>query len=139
MGLGTRIFIVDDDDTLKRMPMRRYYRLFKRDPEERFLEYADNRIRYVLVVLELKNRKPVEILRIQYSYLSFDQKGRLREDERQRAARLSMEMIKPSPPEEESNHVIDARYKFAKKRFSREFRWKPSPEIETAIFKAILG
>jgi hypothetical protein len=119
--------------------MRRYHRLFKRDPVERFLEYAGNRIRYVLVVIELKNRKPVEILRIQYSYLTFDQKGRLREDEREREARLSMEMIKPSLLEEESNHVIDARYKFAKKRFSREFRWEPSPEIETAIFKAIFG
>jgi len=139
MGLGTRIFIVNDDDTLKRMPMRRYHRLLKRHPEERFLEYAGNRIRYVLVVLELENRKPVEILRIQYAYLAFDQKGRLREDERERAVRLSMEMIKPSLPEEESNHVIDVRYKFAKKRFDREFRWEPSPEIETAIFKAIFG
>ena len=139
MGLGTRIFIANDDDTLKRMPMKRYHRLFKRHPEERFLEYAGNRIRYVLVVLELENRKPVEILRVQYSYLAFDQKGRLREDERERAARLSMEMIKTSPPEEESNQVIDARYKFAKKRFSREFRWEPSAELETAIFKAIFG
>ena len=139
MGLGTRIFFVNEDDTLKRMPMKRYHRLFRRDPEEQFLEYAGNRIRYVLVVLELENRKPVEILRVQYSYLAFDQKGRLREDERERAARLSMEMIKTSPPEEESNQVIDARYKFAKKRFSREFRWEPSPEIETAIFKAIFG
>jgi hypothetical protein len=139
MGLGTRIFIVNEDDTLKRMPMKRYHRLFRRDPKEQFLEYAGNRIRYVLVVLELENRKPVEILRVQYSYLAFDQKGSLREDERERAARLSMEMIKTSPPEEESNQVIDARYKFAKKRFSREFRWEPSPEIETAIFKAIFG
>ena len=139
MGLGTRIFIVNDDDTLKRMPMKRYHRLFRRDPEERFLEYAGNRIRYVLVVLELKNRKPVEILRIQYSYLAFDQKGRLRDDERERAARLSMEMIKPLPPEEESNHVIDASYKFAKKRFDREFRWEPSAELEAAISQAIFG
>jgi hypothetical protein len=90
-------------------------------------------------VLESKNRKPVEILRIQYSYLAFDQKGRLREDERERAARLSMEIIKLSPPEGESNPAIDARYRFAKKPFSREFRWEPSPEIETAIFKAIFG
>jgi hypothetical protein len=139
MGLGTRIFIVNDDDTLKRMPMRRYHRLFKRDPEERFLEYAGNRIRYVLVVLELENRKPVEILKIQYSYLAFDQKGRLREDERERAARLSMEMIKPSLPEQEPNHIIDAGYKFAKKRFDREFRWEPSAELEAAILKAIFG
>ena len=139
MILGTRIFIVNDDDTLQRMPMKRYHRLFKRHPEERFLEYAGNRIRYVLVVLELKNRKPVEILKIQYSYLAFDHKGRLREDERERAARLSMELIKPLLPEEESNHVIDAGHKFAKKRFDRELRWEPSAELETAIFQAIFG
>jgi hypothetical protein len=139
MGLGTRIFIVNDNETLKRMPLKRYHRLFRRDPEERFAEYAGNRIRYVLVVLELKNRKPVEILKIQCSYLAFDLEGRLREDERERAARLSMEMIKPLPPEEEPNHVIDVGYKFAKKRFDREFRWEPSAELETAIFQAIFG
>jgi hypothetical protein len=55
MGLGTRIFIVNEDDTLKRMPMKRYHRLFRRDPKEQFLEYAGSRIRYVLVVLELEN------------------------------------------------------------------------------------
>lgn len=139
MGLGTRIFTVNDDDTLKRMPLKRYHRLFKRDPEERFSEYAGNRIRYVLVVLELKNRKPVEILKIQYSYLAFDQEGRLREDEREKADRLSMDMIKPMQSEQDSNHLINARYKFAKRQFNREYRWKPSPEIEAAIFKAIFG
>jgi hypothetical protein len=57
MGLGTRIFIVNEDDTLKRMPMKRYHQLLRRDPEERFLEYAGNRIRYVLVVLESERRR----------------------------------------------------------------------------------
>jgi hypothetical protein len=137
MGLGTRIFIVNDDDTLKRMPLKRFHRLFGRDPEEKFVEYAGKRIRYVLVVLELKNRKPVEILKIQYSYLSFDSQGRLREDDREKAARLSVEMIKPLPSEQDSFDVINARHKFAKKLFNREFRWEPSPEIETAIFNAI--
>ena len=139
MGLGTRIFIVNHDDTLKRMSLKRYHRLFRRDPEERFLEYAGKRIRYVLVVLELENRKPVEILRIQYSYFAFDPEGRLQEDEREKKARLSMDMLKPMQSEQELNHVIDARYKFAKKRFNREYRWEPPPELEAAISKAIFG
>ena len=139
MGLGTRIFVVDDDDTLKRMPLKRFHRLFRRDPEEKFVEYAGKRIRYVLVVLDLKNRKPVEILKIQYSYLAFDSQGRLREDDREKAARLSLDMLKPMPSEQDSNDVINARHKFATKLFNREFRWKPSPEIETAIFNAILS
>jgi hypothetical protein len=50
-----------------------------------------------------------------------------------------MDMIKPMPSEQEPNHVIDARYKFAKKRFDRGHRWEPSPGLEVAIFKAIFG
>ena len=119
--------------------MKRYNRLIKQNPDERFLEYADKHIRYVLVVLELENRKPVEILKIQYSYLSFDPEGRLREDEREKKARLSMDMVKPMQSDQEPNLVIDARYKFSKKRFAREYMWEPSPEVETAIFKEIIG
>ena len=52
---------------------------------------------------------------------------------------VSIEMIKPSLPEQEANHIINAGYKFAKERFNREFRWEPSPEIETAIQRAIFG
>jgi len=48
-------------------------------------------------------------------------------------------MIKPSLPEQKANHIINAGYKFAKKRFDREFRWEPSVELEAAIFQAIFG
>jgi len=33
--------------------------------------------------------------------------------------------------------VIDAQHHFAKKRFDHQFKWKPTPEIEMAILKAI--
>ena len=46
---------------------------------------------------------------------------------------VSIEMIKPSLPEQEANHIINAGYKFAKKRFDREFRWEPSAKLEVAI------
>jgi hypothetical protein len=48
-------------------------------------------------------------------------------------------MIKSSLPEQEANHIINAGYKFAEKRFDREIRWEPSVELETAIFQAIFG
>ena len=48
-------------------------------------------------------------------------------------SQLSIEMIKSSLPEQEGNHIINAGYKFAKKRFDREFRWEPSAELEAAI------
>ena len=42
-------------------------------------------------------------------------------------------------PEQEANCIINAGYKFAKRRFDRELRWEPSAELEAAIFQAIFG
>jgi len=38
-----------------------------------------------------------------------------------------------------NQQVVDARHKFARKRYAREYRWEPSAEIEEAIRKAIFG
>jgi len=53
MGLSIRIFIVEEDDTIKRFPLARYERLHKRDPDERFFKYAGKRVRYALIVVDL--------------------------------------------------------------------------------------
>ena len=50
MGLSIRIFIVEDDDTINRLPLARYERLLKRDSDERLLEYTGKRVRYALIV-----------------------------------------------------------------------------------------
>jgi hypothetical protein len=77
MGLGTRIFIVNEDDSLERLSLKRYNRLIKGHLDERLLQFAGKRIRYALIVLEMKNRKPAEILMAEYSFLTFDSEGRL--------------------------------------------------------------
>jgi hypothetical protein len=78
MRLGTRIFIIGDNDSMTRMPVKRFNRLIRRDPAERFPEYAGKRVRYALIFIESENRKPVEVLKAQYSYMAFDPEGRLR-------------------------------------------------------------
>jgi hypothetical protein len=137
MGLGTRIFIVKEDDSLQRLSLKRYNRLIKGHPDEDLVQYAGKRIRYALIVLEMINRKPVEILMIEYSFLIFDSKGRLDASEREKAARLVLDTLEPITLEQKSDKVIDAKYRFAKKRFDDRYLWKPTPEIEMAIQRAI--
>ena len=138
MGLGTRIFIIGDNDSMTRMPVKRFNRLIRRDPAERFPEYAGKRLRYALIVIESENREPVGVLRAQYSYLAFDAEGRLREDEREKVTRLSMELVEPLSGDQ-SETVINAGHKFARKRFDREYRWTPTEEMGAAIYTAIFG
>ncbi len=139
MGLGTRIFIVKEDDSLQRLSLKRYNRLIKGHPDEGLMQFAGKRIRYALIVLEMINRKPVEILMTEYSFLTFDSKDRLDAGEREKAARLAMDTLEPIALEQKSGKVIDVKHRFAKKRFDDRYLWKPAPEIETAIQRAIFG
>jgi len=97
MGISLRIFLVNDDDSIQRLALSRYDRLLERDPKERLPQYAGERVRYALAVVDLVDREPVEILRIQYSYLSFDSEGRIDPAEGEREARLLLEIFPPEP------------------------------------------
>ncbi|NQT56357.1 MAG: hypothetical protein HQ551_09030 [Desulfobacteraceae bacterium] len=139
MGISLRIFLVNDNDSIQRFPLARFERLIQRDPKERLPQYAGKRVRYVEVALELEQRKPIGILRILYLIMPFDSEGRVDATEQEKEQRLGIDMIPPMLPDRDSSQVVEARHRFAKKRFDNEYRWKPTQEIEFAIMKAIFG
>jgi len=138
MGLAARVFLVEDDGHLRRLSLTRYERLLRGEAEGFLPQYAGKRVRYALVVVDLVDRKPIEIRHVEYSWLSFDSKGRLDRSEQEKEVRLAMEVL-PSISGEESLQVIDARHRFAKKSYDDRYRWKPSPDIQAAIIAATLG
>ena len=138
MGLSLRIYLVNDDDSVQRFPLARYERLVRRDPKERFPQYAGKRVRYAEVAVELAHRKPVGTLRLQYFILSFDSEGQIDTSEQQKERRLSADMMPPLI-EQSPSRVIDAQHRFAKKHLDHRYRWTPSPELEAAIVHAIFG
>ena len=139
MGIGLRIFLVNDNDFVQRLPLTKFERLRRRYTEERLPQYAGKRVRYALVVLEMKQRKPVAIHRIQYAFLHFDSEGRLDTKEREMEARLAVELFPPIATKGHPPQVVDARHRFARKRYTDEYKWKPSPEMEAAIVEAVFG
>lgn len=139
MGISLRVFLVHDDGSIHRLSLARFERLIDRDPQERFLKYAGKSIRYVLVALELIDRKPKELLHIEYSYLYFDANGQIDTIEQEKERILGIQMISPLEPDQPTFNVIDAKHRFAKKRFSDRYLWKPNKELEASILKAVLG
>src|SRR5215470_17396576 len=99
MGLGIRVFFVGNDNTLKQISLRRLDKLMRNDDDANLLfEYAGQRVRYALVVLELENRKPTAIRRIDCSILKFDPEGRIDQEELYRHDYLAVSSIdSPSP------------------------------------------
>jgi hypothetical protein len=139
MSEAFRVFIVGDDDSLRRLPLRRYEKMLKADLKESLPEYAGKRLRYALVFLELFDRKPAEIIQIQYSYLTFNAEGRIDQSEFEKQARLAMEVIDSSDSKQKPGRIIFARHRFAEKRIRDLYHWTPNPELEAAIVKAALG
>ena len=139
MGSGLRVFLVNDDGSLKRFPLARFERLFQGHPEESLPEYAEKRVRYALVVVDLVNREPVEIIGIQYAILTFDSKGEIDAAELEKEIRLGVDMAPVGTIAPLSRKVVDAKHRFLQKRYENRYLWRPTPEIEEAIVKAIFG
>ena len=139
MGLSIRVFIVEDDNTIKRLPMIRFERLLNRDPNEKLSKYAGKRVRYALIVVDLVNRRPIEIVKDEFAYLNFDDEGRLELSEHEQAESLAFDMLNFFSLKQKDKRVIDARHKFARKRYFDKYRWEPSDETIAAISEAIFG
>ena len=105
----------------------------------RFKEYAGKRVRYALATLEFVSRKPVEIVSIQYSILSFDSDGRIDDGELEKEMKLGFKMLQPATADLDSSNVINAEDRFAMKSFHDRYTWKPNSKIKKAINNAIFG
>lgn len=143
MGFGFRVFFIDEDDSTTRTTLAKFERLRNQDPREQLPEYANKKIRYAMAVLEVKGRKPLSVIQIDYGYLSFNAEGKLDSKFLEDEMRIAMDVI-PLPILATSlggkpQNVINARDKFAKKKYKNKFTWKPHPIIEKEIYDAIFG
>ena len=138
MGTGIRVFLVHEHDSIERFSVARFERLRDEDSEGRLPQYAGKKIRYVIVFLETKDRKPVDILHIDHSYLLFDSEGRLDPKEKEIVSGFTIDLIAPLE-EKENKKIIDARNRFVQKRYADRYRWESTPEIAKSVVEAIFG
>ena len=139
MGLGYRIFFIDDNDSLKRISMAQYERLFRREHGECLKQYSGKRVRCAMVVISVQDRKPQSITWIDCHRIPFDKDGRLDYGQWEKEMRLIGDLLDPIFKEERRDNIIDARNIFAKKRYDSEVKWSLTAQIEDAIEKAIFG
>lgn len=135
MGFGLRIFFIDENDRITRIPMARFERIRDRDPKESLPEYKNSRIRYAEIILELQNRKPISITRIVYGYLRIDSEGHVDREFLNTEGQVAVNMLPSISLPGESENVVRASDRFAQKRFKDEFTWTPSFELEQEIIK----
>jgi len=118
--------------------MAKLERLLYFDRRESLPQYAGKRVRCAIVFVEGARRWVLAIQNIEYSILTFDAKGRIDKKEWEKGMRLGMDLLPPLYGKDHPKQMIDARHRFAKRRYEHEFKWKPSRKVEQAIVAAIL-
>ena len=93
---------------------------------ECFPEYKDKKVRNVLAFVEFYNREPFELIAIQYSILSFNEEGRIDVGDFEKGMKLGAEMLMPTESDPDYPNVVDAKGRFAIKRYHDRYNWTPS-------------
>lgn len=137
MSLSSRLFLVDADDGLHRLPVSAYHRLLEPDSATRVPAFADQRARLASAVVEVAGSVVLGVRRLDFDVVDFDAEGRLdaRRYGARQAARLDAMVSALLTESAAPSGVIDASHRFR----ARGGSWSPSPELRRRIEAAACG
>ena len=136
MGLSSRMFLLDQDDKLYRLPNSRYEQMLQDPVSSPLTLFASQRVRIADLLVELLNRQPIRIVRSTYGIFTFNADGCFDPNtfERQQWAR-AQQALAPLPIEVSgTSTVVDAKTRFV----AQGGHWTPSPALAYRIDDAAL-
>jgi len=139
VGTSIRHILVDQNAAAIRLSNRLFQRLWDDSQDDTLPQFAGCRVRWAEAAVELQDRKPLRVLRVIFCYLYFDHQGRLDRDKVIKDGALIMEAGMGSIAPTKSGSVIHASSRFAARGRDHEAIWKPSPDLNKAIYDAALG
>ena len=77
MGFSVRLLVIDQSDNIYRLEVARFGQMLDTPRSHRFPQFAGQRVRSAEVVVELKQRRPIRVVRMTHTVLTFDQAGYL--------------------------------------------------------------
>jgi len=121
-----RVYFFDKNQKIRRIPIKTYEAL--KEGKESIPEYANQEIRVVELLLEMKDRKPIQILRSWGVKWNFNKDGSIKGSyskrisvEAQRYIFFDSEDVKFT-----EGNVIDAKQKFSNMHYDNRYKWEPS-------------
>jgi len=136
MGLSSRMFLLDQDDGLYRMPNTQFDRMLCDPTNYPILRFAGTRVRMADVVVELEDRQPIRVLWRTYCILAFEEAGCFDTSafNRHQRARAELALAPPIPESDGPAAVVDAKVRFV----AQGGRWVPPRALARRIDEAAL-
>lgn len=136
MGLSSRMFLLDQDDKLYRLPNSSYEQMLQDPFSSPLTLFASQRVRMADLLVELLNRQPIRIVRSTYGIFTFKADGCFDPNtfERQQWARAEQALAPLSIEVGGTSTVVDAKTRFV----AQGGNWTPSPALAYRINDAAL-
>ena len=137
MGISCRMFLLDQDDGLYRLPSTKFNQMLRDPTSCRVTRFAEARVRMTNVAVELLDRQPIRVVWNTFGFLAFDDEGYFDSgtfDHHQRArAELAWAPLAAEP--KGAAIIVDATTRFV----AQGGRWKPTRTLQRLIDEAALG
>jgi hypothetical protein len=137
MRFSSCLILVVENDVLYLLSNAKFDRMLQHPAENRLPRFAGARVRMASVIIGLENRKPMCMVRSNFSILSFDENGRLDLAAYEQPIRARMDLAFGALPSKTapSMKVVEAAGRFV----DRGGRWEPSRAMMRAIELSALG
>lgn len=136
MGIASRIFLLDRDDRLYRLPEATLGRMLQHPGSHLITCFAGARVRMAHLFVELSDRHPIRIVWSTFGVLTFNEEGRLDPDtfERQQWALAEQALAPLAIKSGGKSSVVNAQSRFV----AQGGRWTPSRTLSRRIDDAAL-
>ena len=137
MGFSFRMFLLDQDDGLYRLPNTKFEQMIRNPTSYRLLRFAGARVRMTDVAVELRRRQPIRVVRITFGFLTFDGDGYFDASgfDRHQRARAELGLASPITEPGGAETVVDAANRFV----VQGGLWAPSRTLQRRIDATALG
>ena len=136
MGFVIQIFFFESGK-IRKIPLSKFHRFVDGDKSVTFPEYADKEIKTALVTLNYINRKPDEVLRIDYNIMWIKHDGTLDQSKRHEEGLAAINLFSPKINSDLPSNVIDSSSFFARKQYELKYKWEPTQEEIDNLYKFI--
>ena len=136
MGISCRVFVLDEDDCLYRLPNAKFDQILRDPTSCRFTRFAGTRVRMADVAIELIDRQPIGVVWITFGFFAFDDDGYfdLTAFDRHQRARAELALASPTMDAKSERTVVDATNRFV----AQGGLWTPSGILRRLIDAAAL-
>lgn len=136
MGIASRIFLLDQDDRLYRLPEAMFGRMLQHPGSHPINCFAGARVRMAHLFVELSDRHPIRIIWSTFGILTFDGEGRIDPNtfERQQWAMAEQALAPLAIQSEGKSSVVNAQSRFV----AQGGHWTPSRALLRRIDDAAL-